>query len=129
MKNKRTARPLEIVNEFNAILDKSIHDLLEGKSDRYLEIREISSLMCIDVRHLSNTIRQITKQSPCDLCNEKTLLEIKKLLAHNRHTIAEIARIFTFEPTNFTKYFKRHTGITPSAYRQGVDSETFTMPD
>ncbi len=117
MKQMTSKRPLEIVKAFNALLDQSIQDLLDGKSDRYLEINEIAEQLFIDPRHLSNTIKQVTGQSPCDICNEKTLKVAKKLLANPTISITQIANILTFEPTNFTKYFKKHTGMTPSSFR------------
>lgn len=74
-------------------------------------------MMFIDNRHLSDTIKKATGMSPCDICNTKTIQKAKELLIEKEITIAEIARIFTFEPTNFTKYFKKHTGETPSDFR------------
>jgi len=66
---------------------------------------------------LSNTIKDVTGKSSCDVCNDKTVAISKKLLAETDLTIAEIALKLTYEPTNFTKYFKKHVGITPSQYR------------
>jgi AraC-like DNA-binding protein len=34
-------------------------------------------------------------------------------------SVAEIARIFTYDPSNFSKFFKKMTGLTP-----GENSET-----
>ena len=32
--------------------------------------------------------------------------------------VAEIARKLRYDPSNFTKFYKKYTGITPGLYRQ-----------
>lgn len=75
-------------------------------------------MMHIHPTHLSNTIKETTGKTPCDICNDKTIIVAKRLLNNSDQTIANIAYNLTFEPTNFTKYFKKHTGETPSNYRK-----------
>lgn len=111
-------RPNEITLEFNRILDAHLEQLVFGEADTFLEIHDIAGLMNIHPTHLSNTIKQTTGKSPCDICNEKTINVAKNLLDNAELTIADIACKLTFEPTNFTKYFKRHSGKTPSEYRK-----------
>jgi AraC-like DNA-binding protein len=46
------------------------------------------------------------------------------MLREGQFTIAEIAGRLTFDTSNFTKFFKRFEGVTPSAYRQqALDAE------
>ncbi len=111
-------RPTEIAREFNSILDTHLTKLLCGEADEYLEIHEIAEMLHIHPTHLSNTIKEVTGKSPCDICNEKTIKISKDLLSRQDMTIAEIAYKLTFEPSNFTKYFKKHTGETPLAFRK-----------
>ena len=112
-----TNRPEEITIEFLKILDNNLQELIDGKTDDYLDIYKIAEMLFIHPTHLSNTIKDITKKSPCDICNEKTIAVSKKLLENPTLTIAEIAYRLTYEPTNFTKYFKKFAGETPSHYR------------
>jgi AraC family transcriptional regulator of adaptative response / methylphosphotriester-DNA alkyltransferase methyltransferase len=111
-------RPEEIAKDFNSILDNHLDKLIQGEEDTYLEIQDVAKLMHIHPTHLSNTIKEVTGKSPCDICNEKTINIAKKLLRNPEKTIANIADKLTFEPTNFTKYFKKHTGETPSEFRK-----------
>ena len=115
-----TKRPRQITDEFLTILDTNLKELIEGKTDTYLDINRMAALLYIHPIHLSNTIKETTGKSPCTLCNEKTIDKAKQLLAETHLTIAEIAFKLTYEPTNFTKYFKKWTGITPSAYRASL---------
>lgn len=49
---------------------------------------------------------------------ERIILEAKRLLAHGNDTAAEIGADLGFgEPTNFAKYFRRETDLTPAAFR------------
>lgn len=111
-------RPEEIRKHFNSILDNHLEKIVQGEADIYLEIQDISKLMHIYPTHLSITIKETTGKSPCEICNEKTITIAKSLLKNTKHTIAYVAGKLTFEPTNFTKYFKKHTGLTPSEYRK-----------
>lgn len=115
-------RPKEISEKFVQIIEDNLQDLISGKADDYLDIHTIASMMNIHATHLSNTIKDTTGKSPCDICNEKTI-ELAKALLSTDISISSIAYKLTYEPTNFTKYFKRHTGMTPSIYRDGLLKE------
>ena len=46
------------------------------------------------------------------------MLEAKRLLCHTNISIKEIGYAIGFdEPTNFIKYFRKHTGKTPIDFR------------
>lgn len=52
---------------------------------------------------------------------ERIVLEAKRLLAHSSDTAAKISADLGFdEPTNFTKFFRRETNLTPAAFRAAV---------
>lgn len=111
-------QPEEITSIFLRKLDKHLEDIVLGKTDTYFEIQDFAEILHIHPTHLSNTIKQTTGKSPCDICHEKTIAIAEKLLENPQFTISEVAYKLTYEPTNFTKYFKKHKGITPSAYRK-----------
>jgi AraC-like DNA-binding protein len=56
---------------------------------------------------------------------ERIVLEAKRLLAHGSDPVAEICSRLGFdEPTNFVKYFKRETGLTPTQFRSSPPAVT-----
>lgn len=116
-------RPQEITADFLKIMDQNLEDLQEGKTDSYLDIHQIAERLFIHPTHLSNTIKEVTGKSPCDICNEKTISVAKKLLNDPQLTISEIAFKLTYDPSNFTKYFKKLTGETPSRYRNKISAD------
>ncbi|MEO9257385.1 MAG: AraC family transcriptional regulator [Crocinitomicaceae bacterium] len=114
-------RPEEITNDFLKIMDNNLKELIDGKTGDYLDIHKIAEMLFIHPTHLSNTIKDVTGKSPCDICNDKTIAVAKKMLDNPSLTISEIAFKLTYEPTNFTKYFKKFAGETPSQYRKSVN--------
>lgn len=53
-----------------------------------------------------------------DIIKERILMEAKNHLTHTSMTISEIAYQLNFsDNSNFVKFFKSLTGLTPSQYR------------
>ncbi len=117
-------RPEEITTDFLNELDKHIADILSEKTDVFFGINDFAKLLFIHPIHLSNTIKETTGKAPCDHCEGKLIVVAKNLLLHSDLTIADIAIRLTYDPPGFTKFFKKHTGITPSQFR---NSETMTI--
>lgn len=44
----------------------------------------------------------------------------KAMLAKNDQSINDIAALLTYDPSNFTKFFKRFENKTPKQYREDV---------
>jgi len=110
-------RKKEIAKEYIAQLDAHIQQLKEGKADRAFEIRDFAQMLHVHPVHLSNTIKEVTGQSTCDLYEERLIKISKDLLLHTDLNIAVIARQLTYDPSNFTKFFKHFSGITPKKFR------------
>ena len=76
-------------------------------------------------RHLGVSARSLTRATETVVgltakayITDRIVLEAKRLLAHTAHPVATVARMLGFdEPTNFVKYFRRETGLTPGAFR------------
>ncbi|MFN8300220.1 MAG: AraC family transcriptional regulator [Chitinophagales bacterium] len=93
-------------------------DLETGNVERTLDVNDFAKLLFIHPTHLSNTINQVLKKSPCDIYEEKLLNLAKWMILSSDLPIAEIARRLTYDPSNFGKFFKRYAGITPIQFRQ-----------
>jgi len=112
-----SARQKEIVRQYLKVLDEHIDQLKNGSVVRALEIRDFAGLLHVHPVHLSNTIKEVTGQSSCSFY-EARLLEIsKELLLNTDMSIGEIAIRLTYDPSNFTKFFKNYTGTTPKKFR------------
>lgn len=125
--SKILTRKDEITSTFFALLDRHIEDILSGKIDYMYRIKDFAELIHIHPTHFSNTIKLTTGKSPCDFVEERVTTEAKKMLSASAVPIAEICYRLTFkEPTNFTKFFKAMTGMTPRQYRKNLVEESIT---
>ncbi|MEW6509204.1 MAG: helix-turn-helix transcriptional regulator [Bacteroidota bacterium] len=117
-KNKVSVRQKEIVAQYLQELDKHLTDLKNGKAEKIFQINDLAKLLFIHPKHLSNTIQEVLGKSPCDIY-EARLIEIsKELLLTTNKPISHIAQTLTFDPSNFTKFFKRYSGTTPKQFRE-----------
>lgn len=112
-----SARKKEIIRQYIAELDTHILELKEGKVDRAKEIRDFAASMHIHPVHLSNTIKEVTGESTCQLYEQRLLAVSKELLLTTSLSVAQIARQLTYDPSNFTKFFKAYAGTTPKKFR------------
>jgi len=113
-----SSRKIEIANQFLFELEKHLTELKTGKAEKSLELNEIAERLFIVPNHMSDTISEVLGKSPCDIY-ETRLVEIsKEMLEKSNKSINEIARTLDYYPSNFTKFFKSFTGLTPSQYRR-----------
>lgn len=74
--------------------------------------------LCLTPKYLSKLIKQASGRSAPDWIDSFVILEAKNLLKYSGCTIKEIVYKLNFPNQSvFYKYFKAHTGITPSEYR------------
>lgn len=96
---------------FKQLLEQ--HFLLERGVDFY------ASLLAITPKTLNRITRSAIQKSAKELIDTRVIIEIKRLLLFEKLSIKEIAYTLNFnEPTNLIKYFKKHTGQTPTAYKE-----------
>jgi len=117
---KILARQHEITADFLKAVDQHLDDLLQHKVMYMMEIRDFADQLHIHPTHLSNTIKLTTGRAPCDFFEEKIMRIAREMLQNNTVPVAEIAAQLTFDPSNFTKFFKRFEGVTPKQYREGI---------
>jgi|SRR5690606_8344633 len=106
-----------LVARYISALDKHISEVKNGEADEMYEIADFAKMLHVHPRHLSNTVQEVLGVSPCDIFENKLLTTAKELITATNEPIAAIARRLTYDPSNFTKFFKSYTGITPKKYR------------
>lgn len=111
------SRPKEITKAFLRELDKHLEELKSGRATSTFEVQDIAALLHIHPTHLSNTVQEELKRSPCDIYEERLMNIAKELILTTSLSISEIARQLTFDPSNFTKFFKHFEGTTPKKFR------------
>ena len=75
--------------------------------------------MCLTERYLSTVIRQTSGTTAKDWIDRALITRIKIELHHTDKSSAQIAEEMHFaNPSFFSKYFRRITGMTPGEYRE-----------
>jgi len=111
-------RSKEITENYFQFLDKHIADVVSGKVDDFLEINQIANELFISHKHLTDTVQKETGNHPCHFYDHKIIDEAKKMLSETDKSISEIAKILTYDPSNFSKFFKKFVGQTPGQFRK-----------
>jgi AraC-like DNA-binding protein len=112
-------RHSEIVKNFKQLLEHHYRQLADGSQDVLFQVQDYANALYLHPNYLSNVIKNKTGKSVNTWIAEKTVTEAQALLRNSKMTIKEIAFQLGFkEPTNFSNYFKRITGIPPGKYRK-----------
>lgn len=75
--------------------------------------------LCLSPRYLSTVIRNISGRTVIEWVNQAVALEAKVLLKHSDLLTYQIADELNFpNPSFFSKFFKRMTGMTPQEYQR-----------
>ncbi|MGI4762436.1 MAG: helix-turn-helix domain-containing protein [Janthinobacterium lividum] len=117
---KILARQHEITADFRRLVAAHVADIAAGRATEMFEIRDFAGQLCIHPTHLSNTLKLTTGHPPCFFFEAEILAVAQGLLRDTTRPVADIAASLTYDPSNFTKFFKRFAGTTPKQYREQV---------
>ncbi|MXV15042.1 helix-turn-helix domain-containing protein [Hufsiella ginkgonis] len=128
-------RPEEIKREYIHLIERHLDELIRNKAGKMFGIEDFSRMLFVHPTHLSNTIKEATGTSACGIYQLKIMEMALRLLADTSLSIKDIALLLTYEPSQFTKWFKRIINLTPKQYRlklsslgpMRVNSETMTI--
>lgn len=88
------------------------------------KVADYANLLAVSPNHLNKCVKNVTGQSAHDLLSEMLLLEAKVLLKQTTQSISEIAyQIGRNELSDFNRFFKAKTGMSPGEYRKMVNPE------
>lgn len=78
-----------------------------------------ADLLHLTPNSLSKKIKAQFNKTPSQIIQERVILEAKKQIHLTRKSMKEIAAELNFEDEfYFSKYFKKHTGISPTQFRE-----------
>lgn len=113
---KKTHQILEssIARQFYSAVEQHF---LDNKSVEYY-----ANLLSISVKRLGAELKSLKGITPKSYIDSRVILEAKRLIVYSSLSIKEIAITLGFdEPTNFNKYFKKHTNTTPLQFREQIN--------
>lgn len=95
--------------------------LVENRSLTSREASDYASMLNITYKSLNEICKLASNNTAKQLIDLETVLEAKRKLAVEDILIQTLAYELGFEEvTNFVKYFKRHTGLTPSQFKKNL---------
>lgn len=93
--------------------------LVEANFRKERRVSWYGQQLCITPKYLSETVKQVSHQTPNEWIDRYVTLEIRVQLKNTNKSIKEIAQDLNFPNQSFLgKYFKEHVGISPSDYRK-----------
>jgi AraC-like DNA-binding protein len=107
-------RPLpEVFARFRALVERDFA--------RSRDVSEYAAQLGYSPRTVSRATHEAFGIAAKQFIDRRVTLEAKRLLVHDELSAAQIATNLGFtSATNFTKFFRRHTGSTPGAFREAV---------
>ena len=100
------------------IFDRFIQ-LVNQYATREHQISFYAQRMCLTDRYLGTVIRQASGTTAKEWIDRALIEHIKVELRHSNKPVVQISEEMGFpNPSFFSKYFKRLTGLTPQAYRE-----------
>lgn len=93
--------------------------LVEDNFARHWSIEEYAHRLDITPAHLNSLCRRLHGQTALGVVHQRLLLEAKRDLVYTGLTVNQIAELLGFsEPAYFTRFFKRLSGVAPTAFRR-----------
>ncbi len=102
----------------NSTIFQKFIDLLSKEDKLKNKVNHYATLLNTTPQNLNVICRKETGQSSSGILSEHIINEAKRLLLYTDFTVSEIAHRLDFKDnSHFSKYFKRHVGLTPVVYR------------
>ena len=100
------------------ILFKQFINLVSENHRRERRVDFYAEQLFLSPKHFSTVIKKVSGKTAGQWIDEYVILEAKTLLKYSSMSIQEVAYYMNFpNPSFFGKYFKQHTGMSPSDYK------------
>lgn len=114
---------IEIKSDANLDYALVLKDLLDANYIQHKKVSFYCKQMSVTSKRLNQATSKIFGKTPKEIIDDRVLLAAKRLLVHTNESVKEIAFSIGFEePTNFVKYFKKHSNKTPVEFRSEFTS-------
>ena len=92
--------------------------LVRAHSSQEREVSFYADKLCISTRYLSTIVRTVARSSAKEFIDRSVVLEIKMMLQSTDLSVQEIAYRLRFPDQSYLgRFFKKHTGESPTEYR------------
>lgn len=120
-------KTLEMANQDMRVESFIVADFYRFKklvNEHFMDLRQVNQyadLMNLSVKRLNTICNSAAQTSAIDIIKERMVIEAKNLISHTALTVSEIAFRLNFsDASNFVKFFKSLTALTPMEYRSRI---------
>lgn len=101
------------------VLFDEFMSLLQQYNKKERNVSFYARQLNITPKYLSSVVKEVSGKTAARWIDESVILEAKALLKYSGMSIQEIAYHLNFSTQSFFgKYFKQHTGTSPSRYKR-----------
>ncbi|SMO85616.1 transcriptional regulator, AraC family [Flavobacterium resistens] len=119
--NKNSVKSSKPISAAEIITNK-FKELIHLHIKTQHQVNHYASLLNVTPNHLNKCVKTVTGKSAVKWIDENILLEAKYLLFQTTLSINEIAAQVGHEDQSyFSRFFKKHEGISPIQYRKMID--------
>ncbi len=106
-----------VVRKFSSLLDSYLAERAENEG--LPTVAYFADKCCYSPKYFGELVKTETGRTARDYINDRILSAAKKLLSDETLSISQLSQRLGFEyPQHFVRFFKSHTGATPSEYRR-----------
>lgn len=112
-------KPVTVKSGRAEVLFEEFISLLQRYNKRERNVNFYAKQLDITPKYLSSVVKEVSGKTAARWIDESVILEAKALLKYSGMSIQEIAYHLNFSTQSFFgKYFKQHTGTSPSRYKR-----------
>jgi len=114
------SRNSQIVKSFKQLLEVEFRKVMDNEQvDCKLQAQYLAEQLHLHPNYLNSVIKSKTGTTVNDWISLQTVIVAKDLLLNSSYSSKEIAYKLGFsEPTHFSRFFKKHTMLSPGAFRK-----------
>ena len=107
----------EELKDSSAMLTQHYKEALTEHIYAHRTVEEFAKMLHVTPNHLNKCVKKTLNKTAQTLLNEMLALEAQSLLKYSNLTISQIAyNLYRSSPSNFSRFFKKQTGFSPSDY-------------
>ncbi len=101
-----------------ATILKDFKNLVEDRFSEWHLVQQYAKALHVTPDHLNRTIKSLIGKTAKEYVQSRIIIAAKRMLFFSEQTTKEIAYTLGFsEPSNFSNFFKKSTGISPSVFK------------
>ncbi len=114
------SRNSQIVKSFKQLLESELRKMTHnGQNENKLQAQYLAEKLNLHPNYLNSVIKSKTGKTVNDWVSNQILIAAKSFLLDTSYSAKEIAYLLGFsEPTHFSRFFKKHTQLSPGAFRK-----------